>query len=55
MAEGEGNELHPSLVSSEGRNEGGVFLGLFLEINIAAEVPTEANLCNYEGALFLVE
>ena len=55
VADGEGNELHPSPVSSEGRNEEGVFLCLFLDLNVATEVPTETDLYDDEGALFLVE
>ena len=50
-----GNELHPSPVSFEGRHEGGVFLGLLLELNVSVEVPTEADLDDDEGALFLVK
>ena len=56
MADGEGNnELHPSPLSTEGRNEVGVFVGIFLELNVAAEVPTEADLYDEESALFPVE
>ena len=29
VSDGEGDELHPSLVVHEGRNDGGVFLGFF--------------------------
>ena len=55
MADWEGNELHPSPVSPEGRQEGEIFLVLLLELNIAAKVPTEANLDDDEGAFFLVD
>ena len=41
---GKGNELHPSQVSCEGRQEGGVFLGLLIKLNVAAEVLAEADL-----------
>ena len=55
VADGKGNELHPSPIPSEGRDEGGVFLGLFVELNVAAEVPAEADLDEDEGALLSVE
>ena len=42
-------------MSSEGHGEGGVFLGIFLDLNVAAEVPTKADLYDDEGALFPVE
>ena len=50
-----GYELHPFLVSSEGRQERGVFLGLLLKLNVAAEILAEADLDDDEGAFFLVE
>ena len=46
-----GNELHPSPISSKGRDEEGVFLGLLVELNVAAEVPAEAALGDDEGVL----
>jgi len=55
VADGEGNELHPSSVSFEGRYEGGVFLDCFLDLNVVAEFPTEADLYDDEGALFHAE
>jgi hypothetical protein len=55
VADGKGNELHPSPLSSEGRDERGVFLGLLVELNVAAEVLAEANLDDDEGALFYVK
>ena len=55
MADGKGNEVHPSLVFVEDRQEGRVFLGLLLELNVAAEVHAEADLDDDEGALFLVK
>ncbi len=55
MADREGNKLHPSPVSSEGHNEVAVFLGLFLDLTVAAEVPTEADFHDDDGALFLVD
>jgi hypothetical protein len=51
MADREGNELHPSPVFPEGRDEGGVFLGLLVELNVAAGVHEEADLDEDEGAL----
>jgi hypothetical protein len=39
VADGEGDELHPSPIVPEGRNnEGGVFLGLFLDLDAVAEI-----------------
>ena len=54
VADREGHKLHPSPVFSEGRDEGGV-LGLLVDLNVAAEVPAEADLDEDEGALFFVE
>ncbi len=53
MADGEGNELHPSPIPFEGRDEGGVLLGLLVDLDVAAEVHAEADLDNDEGAFFL--
>ena len=55
MADWEGNELHPSPVSSEGLQEAEVFLVFLLELNITAKVPAEADLDDDEGAFFLVD
>ena len=55
MADGKGNELHSSPISSEGRDEGGVFLDLLVELNVAAEVRVEADLDDDEGTLFSVK
>ncbi len=55
MADGECNEIHPSPIPSEGRDEGGEFLGLLVDLNVATEVPAKADLGNDEGSLFLVE
>ncbi len=55
VADGKGNELHPSPIPSEYRNEGGVLLGLLVEFNVAAEVRAEADLDDDEGALYFVE
>jgi hypothetical protein len=55
VADGKGNKLHPSPVSSEGRQEWGVFLGLLLELIVASEIHAETDLDDDEGAFFLVE
>ena len=47
----EGNDLHPSPVSSKGRNEGGAFLGIFLDLHVAIEVHAEAEIYDDEGVL----
>ncbi len=51
----EGHKLHPSSVFSEGCDEGGVLLGLLVELNVATEVLTEADLDEDEGALLYAE
>jgi len=55
VADGEGNELRPFSVSSEGRKERGVFLDLFVALNVAVEVHAKADLDEDESALCLVE
>ena len=55
MADREGHELHPSPICREGRDEGAIFLGLLVELNVSVEVPTEADLDEDEGALLSVE
>jgi len=40
---------------SEGRDEGGVLLGLLVELNVATEVPAKADLDEDEGALLFIE
>ncbi len=54
MADGDGHKLHPSPVFSEGRDEGGVLLGLFFELNVATEVSTKSDLDDDESALLFV-
>jgi len=44
MTDGKGHKLHPSPVFSEGRYERGVFIDLIVELNVAAEVPVEADI-----------
>ena len=56
VADEKGIELHPSPISSEGRDEGGgVLLVLLVAPNVAIEVPAEADLDDDEGALHFVE
>ena len=55
VADGKGDELHPSSVSFEGRQEWRVFYGLLLELNVAAEIYAEANFDEDEGVFFLVD
>ena len=55
VADGKGSELHPFPIPFEGRDEEGFFLGLLVELNVAAEVPAEADLDDDEGALFYVK
>jgi hypothetical protein len=55
VADREGHKLHPSPVFSEGRDEGGVLLGIFVKLNVAAEVHAKADLDEDEGALLFVE
>jgi hypothetical protein len=51
----EGDELHCSPVPLEGRDEGGVFLGLGGVCVFAAKVRTESDIDNDDCAKFLVE
>ena len=51
----EGDELHISLVSLEGRDEGGVLRGFGFVVGVAAEVPAKSDLDDDEGAKTLVE
>ena len=44
VTDGKGDELHPSPVFTEGRDEGGVLLGLLVELIVAAEVSVEVDL-----------
>ena len=55
MAEREGHKLHSSPKLSDGRDEGGVLLGLLVEFNVAAEVSLEADLDEDGGSLLFVE
>jgi hypothetical protein len=55
VSDGEGDEFDPSLVSPEGREEGGILRGLSFELGVAAEVPAKSNFDNDEDAVALVE
>jgi len=55
VSDWESDELHPSPLFLEGHDEGGVFLCLLRELDVAAEIFAEADLDDGEGALFLVE
>jgi len=55
VSDREGDKLHPSPLFIEGRYEGGVFLGILCELDVAAEVYAKANLDDDDGAVFLVE
>jgi len=55
MVDEEGNEIHPSTVFSKGGNKGGVLLGLFFDLDVAAEVYSEADFHDDEGVMFPVE
>ena len=55
VANREGYELHVSLVSLEGRDEGGVLRCLGFKYGVAAEVPAKSDFDDDEGAETLVE
>ncbi len=55
MSDGEGDDLHCSLVFLEGRDEGGVLVGLGFEFVLTSQVPTISDLDDNESAAFLVE
>jgi hypothetical protein len=55
VSDREVDELHSSPIFFEGHDQGGVFLGLLRELEIAAEVSAKADLEDDNGALFLVE
>ena len=55
MDDAKGNKLHPSPIPSECRDEEEVFLGLLVELNVAAEVNVKADLDDDDGALFSVK
>ncbi len=43
VADGDRDEFHSPLVFLEGRNEGGVFLGLLIMSLVASKVPAESH------------
>ncbi len=51
----EGDELHMSPVSLEGRDEGGVLRGLGFVLGVASEVLAKSDFDDDEGAEALVE
>ncbi len=51
----EGDELHMSPLSLEGRDEGGVLRGLGFVLGVTAEVPANSDFDDDEGAEALVE
>ena len=55
VSDREGDELHLSLVLSEGRDEVGIFFGLFRDLIVGAEVSAQADPYEDEGALCLVD
>ncbi len=46
----EGDELHMSPMSLEGRDEGGVLRGIGFVLGVAAEVPSKCDFDDDEGA-----
>ena len=48
-----GDKFHPSPILPEGRDEGGVLLGLLRVFLVASEVPGKPNLYEDEGACLL--
>ena len=55
VSDGDGDKLHPSPILLEGRDEGGVLLGLLHVFLVTSEVPGEANLYEDEGTCLFVE
>jgi len=55
VTDGKGSELHPSPIPSESHDEGGVFLGLLVELNVATEVPAKADLDDDESVMLFVK
>ncbi len=56
VSDWEGDELHDSSpMFLEGRDEGGVVLGLLHNLEVEAEIFAKADLDDDEGALILVE
>ena len=55
VADGESDELHPSSVFLEGRDEGRVLSVLLRKLVVAAEVSTKADLKDEDDVLVLGE
>jgi len=55
VADGDTNEVDPSLITSDRDHQGVVLLGFFLGFLVAAEVPANADLKEDEGAVLAVE
>ena len=55
VSDWKGDKLHHSLVFLEGRDEGGVFLGLLHELDDVFEVSAKADLDDDEVVMFLVK
>jgi len=55
VADDEGDELHPFPVITTGRNKGGGFLHIFIDLDVSADVVAEADLQEDNGTPFLVE
>jgi hypothetical protein len=55
MSNGEGDELHCSLVFLEGRDEGDVLVRLGFEFVFTSQVPAESDLDDDESAEFLLK
>ena len=49
MSDRDGDKYHPPPIMLEGRDEGGVLLGLLHVILVASDVLREPNLCEDEG------
>ena len=55
VSDGDGDELYPSPMLLEGRDEGGVLFGLLRVFLVESEVPGEPNLYGHEVAWLFVE
>ncbi len=55
VPDGNGDEFHPPPMSSEGRNEGGVLIGLLRVFLLASWVSEKSNLDEDESAQLLVD
>ncbi len=55
MADGDAGDVVPSLVASKRDHQGVVLVRFLLELLVAAQVPTEADLKDVEGSSLAVE